>query len=273
MITIQDVTFGYKKQPLLFNDLSLQVETGSITGLLGKNGAGKTTLLKLLTGLAHPQSGHVEVSGWQPRKRDADFLNDVYFVPEELFTPAATIEQFVKANSLFYPNFNHDLLAKVLNEFELPVNQKLTKMSHGQKKKFIISYALSTKCRFLVFDEPTNGLDIPSKALFRKIIAGSLDETQLVIISTHQVKDVENLLDKIVILDSGKIIFNETTASISGQLKFSTASSPDAGNVIYSETVPGGYKVITPANGAETSIDIELLFNAAISGKPLIQKS
>jgi ABC-2 type transport system ATP-binding protein len=155
---------------------------------------------------------------------------------------------------------------KILGEFELSADRFIHKLSYGQKKKFFMSFALATKCRLLVLDEPTNGLDIPSKSIFRKIMAGSLDENQLVIISTHQVKDVENLIDRIIILDNGKVIMHKEMFEISSQLEFANSTSPDGKDVLYSEIVPGGYKVICPQKKDSSVVDIELLFNAVTKG-------
>jgi len=271
MIQIKDLKFGYSHQQTLFKDLSLSLEPGSITGLLGKNGAGKTSLLKLITGLLHSQSGDLAVLGHNPRKREVSMLNDVFLVPEEFYFPAISIKDYVKAYSPFYPRFDQEMMDNILDEFELSVESNLQKLSHGQKKKFLIAFALATRCRLLVLDEPTNGLDIPSKALFRKILAGSLDEDQLVIISTHQVKDVENLIDKIIILDNGKVIFQQTIEEISNKVCFTNETSADVDGAIYSEAVPGGYRVMIPKDETETEIDIGLLFNAIIKGKKIEQ--
>jgi len=269
MIQINDLQFAYRRQQALFNGLSLHLEPGSITGLLGKNGAGKTTLLKLMAGLLHPQLGELSVLNHQPRKREVSFLNDLFFVPEEFFLPAISIRDYQEAYAPFYPRFDHPLFARILEEFELMAENNLHKHSHGQKKKFLIAFALSTRCRFLVLDEPTNGLDIPSKSLFRKVLAGSLDENQLVIISTHQVKDVENLIDQIIILDNGRMIFQQTIAEISQKVSFVSGNSGETEGSIYSEAVPGGYRMMVPNGQSETEVDIELLFNAIINGKQI----
>jgi len=247
----------------------VHLEPGSITGLLGKNGAGKTSLLKLLTGLLHPQSGELSVLDQNPRKRQVSMLNDVFLVPEEFYFPAISIADYIKAYAPFYPRFDHPMMDRILVEFELRAESNLQKLSHGQKKKFLIAFALATRCRLLVLDEPTNGLDIPSKTLFRKILAGSLDEKQLVVISTHQVKDVENLIDKIIILDNGKVIFQQTIAEISQKVCFISGTSEDVEGAIYSEAVPGGYRLMMPNGHAETEVDIELLFNAITKGKKI----
>ncbi len=198
MINIQTLDFAYRKQRSLFDTLSLSLKPGSITGLLGKNGAGKTTLLKLIAGLLYPRSGVIEVNGFHPKNREPSFLSEIFLVPEEFYLPSISITTYIKANSIFYPRFDHDLMQKLLIEFELAMDNSIHRLSYGQKKKFIVSFALATKCRVLILDEPTNGLDIPSKSIFRKVMAGNLDEDQLVLISTHQVKDVENLIDNIV---------------------------------------------------------------------------
>jgi len=266
MIQIKDLNFAYPRQQPLFSSLSVHLEAGSITGLLGKNGAGKTSLLKLLTGLLHPQSGELTVIGHNPRKREVSMLNDVFLVPEEFYFPAISVKDYLKAYSPFYPQFDHAMLERILTEFELRTDNNLQRLSHGQKKKFLIAFALSTRCKLLVLDEPTNGLDIPSKSLFRKILAGSLDEDQLVVISTHQVKDVENLIDKIIMLDNGKVIFQQTIAEISQKVCFISGTSHDVEGAIYSEAIPGGYRLMMPNGHTETEVDIELLFNAITKG-------
>jgi ABC-2 type transport system ATP-binding protein len=260
--------FSYlRKQAPLFQDLNCELSSGSIVGLLGKNGAGKTSLLKLMIGLLQPTEGSVRIMEHEPGEREPSLLQDIYFLPEEFHHPAISIRNYVKANAGFYPRFDPQLLNRLITDFELPENKRLSQLSYGQKKKFLISFALSTKCRLLVLDEPTNGLDIPSKAIFRRVMAGSLDDNQLVIISTHQVRDVENLIDRILMLEKGKFIMQKDLYEISSKLHFATtSSSPDGENILYHEMVPGGYKVITPQEGGESSVDIELLFNAISNG-------
>lgn len=263
MVSIENLKFRYsKKQSPLFEELSCELAPGSIVGLLGKNGAGKTSLLKLMVGLLQPTEGLVRVLDHQPSARQPSLLQDIYFLPEEFHQPSISIKKYVKANAGFYPRFDEALLRRLLNDFELPDDKQLNQFSYGQKKKFLIAFALSTKCRLLVFDEPTNGLDIPSKAIFRRVMAGSLDEDQLVIISTHQVRDVENLIDRVLMLEQGKFIMQKNLHEIAAKLHFATTSTPHGENVLYHEMVPGGYKVITPQTDGSSSVDIELLFNA-----------
>jgi ABC-2 type transport system ATP-binding protein len=237
--------------------------------LLGKNGAGKTTLLRLIAGLLNPQTGTLSVMDFKPSQRKPAFLQEVYFVPEEFYTPSTSIKNYVKAAAPLYPSFDFSKMDVILKDFELDTNKNLDKMSYGQKKKFLIAFALSTNCKLLVLDEPTNGLDIPSKTLFRKVMAGALSEDQLVIISTHQVKDVEMLIDRIILIDHGQVMFNNTVFNITQNFAFYTVSDISKVNCLYHEKSPGGYNVIINKNGTETPLDIELLFNAIINGTKL----
>lgn len=265
MITINNLSFAYKKQAPLFNALSLSEGTGQIIGLLGKNGAGKTTLLQLISGLLTPKDGDIDVNGHNPVKRSPAFLEQICFVPEEFVMPSVKMRKYVDGNATFYPRFDRGLFNDLIKEFELDENKVLSKMSHGQKKKFRIAFALATKCQLIVLDEPTNGLDIPSKAIFRQMVAGALEDDQVVFISTHQVKDVETLIDKILLVDEGQVIFNETIINLSEKYDFKIVSHlPE--KVLYSELNPMGYKVLTPSNGTTSEVDIELLFNAINDG-------
>ncbi|HJR99856.1 MAG TPA: ABC transporter ATP-binding protein, partial [Flavobacterium sp.] len=251
----------------LFTDLSFEQHNGSIVGLLGKNGAGKSTFLKLISGLLKPQTGILNINGFKPFDRFPDFLADIYMVSEEFSFPSITIGLYIKATAPLYPKFDYEKMNRILQEFELESKKSLNGLSHGQRKKFLIAFALSTNCSLLILDEPTNGLDIPSKSLFRKILVSSVSDEQLVLISTHQVKDIETIIDTIVVLDEGKMVYNETVFDISKQWQFKTVTSLSGiENPIYQEKCLGGYRIITSANDLEeTEIDIELLFNAIIN--------
>jgi ABC-2 type transport system ATP-binding protein len=267
MISIEQLTFHYKKQQALFSDLSFQQKNGSITGLLGKNGAGKSTLLKLMAGLLKPQTGQLTINSFKPFDRHPDFLADVFMVPEEFSFPPVSIDCYVKATAPLYPNFGHEKMDRILQEFELNRKKNINRLSHGQRKKFLIAFALATNCRLLILDEPTNGLDIPSKSLFRKILVSSVTEDQLVLISTHQVKDIDTIIDKIVMVDEGEIVFNEEVINISQKWQFQIVTNLSGiADPIYHEKCPSGYRIICPTNNEdETDIDIELLFNAAVN--------
>ncbi|HRZ96786.1 MAG TPA: ABC transporter ATP-binding protein [Paludibacter sp.] len=267
MININNLSFYYKKKSALFNEFSLELENGRIVGLLGKNGAGKSTLLHLIAGLIQPKSGEMSVNGYTPYSRNPTFLSEIYLVPEEFSFPHVSIATYIKAFSPLYPAFDHQKLNTIFEEFELSTTFNLNKLSHGQRKKFLIAFALATNCKVLIFDEPTNGLDIPSKSQFRKILVSSITDEQIVIISTHQVKDIDTIIDKIVVIDEGKIIYNENSEDITRKLYFETvASLPVDVKVLYSEQCPFGYKVIKSTSSMnESSLDMELLFNGIIN--------
>jgi ABC-2 type transport system ATP-binding protein len=264
MISINNLSYAYSKKEHLFKDLSFNQTSGSIVGLLGKNGAGKSTLLKLITGLLYSKTGEIRVNGSVPHKRDPDFLSNIFFVNDDPFLPSLTVKSYLKVYGALYKYFDSEKMRKILQEFEIHEHQYLNGMSYGQQKKFIMAFALSTNCKALLLDEPTNGLDIPSKKVFRKVLVDFIEDDQLVIISTHQVKDVETLIDKIVHIENGHIVFEKDVLKITEAFQFKTVNNiSDLSGVLYSEKCPGGYKVIMPAeNNEETELDIELLFNA-----------
>jgi ABC-2 type transport system ATP-binding protein len=265
------LSFHYIKQPEFIENLSFNQEFGSIVGLLGKNGAGKTTLLNLLAGLLQPQAGSIKIAEFTPFDRKPDFLGDLFMVPEEFQFPQVSINLYLKATAALYPNFDEEKLEGILKDFELDRKSMIHKLSQGQRKKFLIAFALATNCKLLLLDEPTNGLDIPSKSIFRKVLVGSVSEEQLVLISTHQVNDFETILDTVVILDQGKIIFSESLESITRQWQFKhVASLAGLEEVVYSEKFPGGFKVIVPTTDEEESeVDLELLFKAIVGKNDL----
>lgn len=224
-------------------------------------------MLKLIAGLLQNQiHGSIETLGFQPAKRHPDLLKEICFIPEEFELPVTSMQSYIKAVSGYYPRFDHAKMDRILTDFELDKTKKLNKLSYGQKKKFLIAVTLACGSRLLILDEPTNGLDIPSKSLFRKVMSGSLTDDQLVIISTHQVKDIEAIIDKVLIVDEGKVILNHSVFDITQKYAFKSVTNPDSYDCLYKEVVPGGFKIVTSRNGEETDLDIEILFNAATQG-------
>lgn len=274
MIHIEDLSFHYRRKEPLFNSLNLNLPAGNIYGLLGRNGAGKSSLLKIIAGLLFPRHGSVDVDGFQSKDRFPHFLREVYLITEEFQLPSITMERFIKLYSPFYPRFNHNLFGKYMLEFQLPLWQKLSTFSYGQKKKFLLSFGLATDCKLLILDEPTNGLDIPSKSQFRKVVASAIHDERSFIISTHQVRDMENLIDPIIILEEGKIVFNRSYEEISGKLAFvKEADLPDTESTLYFEPALGGYTVVKENTDAdETRMNLEMLFNAVISNTDKINE-
>jgi ABC-2 type transport system ATP-binding protein len=273
MISIQNLSFAYKKRPV-FNGLNLQFEAGHVYGLLGKNGTGKSSLLRNIAGLLHPQSGRITVNGFTPFERLPVFLEDVFMVPEEFYLPDISVPDFIKHYAPFYPRFKNDKFRNYLSVFEIPTDSTLQNMSYGQKKKVLISFALATNAKILLMDEPTNGLDIMSKSQFRKILAEALDEERCIIISTHQVKDLENLIDRITIIDEGKILFDQNVEEITKKLSFRFAyDQTDVATAFYSESLLRGHVIVTPnVEGEESKLDLELLYKAIVTNPDNITK-
>ena len=274
MIRIENISFSYGQKPPLFKGLNLSLPSGNIYGLLGKNGAGKSTLLKIISGLLFPTHGDLDVLGFRPKDRYPDFLNEIYLVTEEFHLPSMKIEQYLSLYSPFYPRFNRSLFDEYINGFKLPRDQKLTALSYGQKKNFLLSFGLATDCKLVILDEPTNGLDIPSKSQFRKIVANAIHEDRSFIISTHQVRDMENLIDPIIIMDEGSIVFFENYERISKKLAMTRESElPDNNILVYAESYLGAYTVVKEnVKREETSMNLELLFNAVVSNKNKINE-
>jgi len=268
MIEVNHLTFGYGRETL-FRDMDMKLAPGSIYGLLGVNGAGKSTLLKVMTGLLFADEGKLTSLGFDPARRDPGFLARVFFLPEELNIPGITDVQYESLIAPFYPGFSHEQFMRYLKEFEVPRNRRLTQMSFGQKKKFLLSFGLACNTELLVLDEPTNGLDIPSKGLFRRLVAEALNDNQIFIISTHQVRDVENLIDRLVILHQGRVLLHQSMEAIStGMHMAHSLARPDpaAEGLLYSESGVGGYWSVWRGNDDdEGRIDLEVLFNTVIS--------
>lgn len=272
MIHLNNLSFGYGKRNQVFQDLDLTIPGGNIYGLLGKNGAGKTTLLRLIAGLLYPQDGTCEVFGHRPSDRTPDFLAEVMFIPEELYVPNISIPLYEKLYAPFYPKYDASQFAHFLQEFEVNPKAQMQQLSYGQKKKVLLSFGLATNCSLLILDEPTNGLDIPSKGQFRKTLASVIDENRTIIISTHQVRDMTNLIDPIMILEEGKIIFSESLMDVTKQLHFGFQPGMKASEgVLYAERVPGGFIEVTQnTTGMESEPDLEVLFNTVVSNKKTI---
>jgi ABC-2 type transport system ATP-binding protein len=268
VIELKNMSFGYKRQRL-FSGLNLSLQPGNIYGLLGKNGAGKTTLLKLICGLRFPQEGDCRVLGYDPSQRPAHLLEDICFLSEDLYVPPILPAFFETLYAPLYPRFSHEAFQEYLREFELDMSKRLSEMSYGQKKKFLIAFGLATRSRILLLDEPTNGLDIPSKSQFRKLLARAGAEDQVILISTHQVRDMENLIDPIIILDDGHVIFQQPLQEASRRLAVSVErAEPSDGGALYVEKTLGGYVVVRPSAGAEeTNVDLEVLFNTVIASR------
>ena len=277
MIQVNKISYNYPakwknystKDNSVFWNFSLTLEENKIYGLLGKNGVGKSTLLHLLAGLNRPSKGKVRIDDDVVTDHNPLTMSKIFIVTEEFELPNMSLQKYVKLYRPFYPNFSDEILEKCLNDFEIGDISDLGAISMGTKKKVYMSFALATNAKYLLMDEPTNGLDIESKSLFRKVIAQNMTDDRTMIISTHQVHDVENIIDHVLILGEKKLLFNKSIAELSDEYVFELRTDDQMGGVIYSENSLQGTSVIarrTPRS-TETPVNLELLYNAVNNQK------
>ena len=269
MVNINNLSFSYSNT-LVFRELTMKLEAGKIYGLLGQNGVGKTTLLKIMAGLLKVGDNTCEISGRIPFRREPAFLSDMYFIPEDFVGPDMVVNQYAKNRGEFYPKYDDGKFKQLLAEFEVDGTKRFTRLSFGQQKKAILAFALSVNTKLLLMDEPSNSLDIPSKTQFRKAMAQSANDESCIVISTHQVRDLENLIDPIVILDNNGLILNESIERISEKLIFRLTTKIEE-QAIYNEPTLGGYITVDENYDKEESkVSLEALFNATLQNKERI---
>ena len=270
MIEIKDLAFSYGKTPIL-KSITTTLEEGRIYGLLGENGGGKTTLLTLLCGLKKVCSGSITTDGENPFDRTPTLLQNQFYLPDEVLPVAMKAECFAKERGAFWPDYDHSKFLEIMKEFENDPAKKMNQMSAGQLKKTYISLALACGCKYIFMDEPTNGLDIPSKTQFRSAIMKYTSDDSTIVISTHQVRDLENIIDPIIILDRQDVLLNASVEEITSKLYFDygTQLHPES---LYSEQLPGGFiQVYHNTTGEDSKINVEALFNAVHKNKELIK--
>ncbi len=266
MITINDLHYQYGRKVKVFDSLNLNIDKGHIVGLLGKNGVGKSTLLKCICGLLHPQKGNIYIGKVKAGERKPSILSNLFLLPEELYVPDIKPLDYASTYGRFYPKFNFESFLAFSNELEIPIKYRMGEMSYGQKKKTMIAFGLACHTDLILMDEPTNGLDITSKSQFRKLVSQAITDENSILISTHQIKDVENLVDRVLILNEGNVLLDESLEVISRKLHFGFTSelAPDS-PFLFSEESLRGYNYITAGDGIiESKVDIELLYKAVM---------
>ena len=270
MITIKDLGFAYGEKAVLKN-ITMTLEEGRIYGLLGENGVGKTTLLTLLCGLKKPHAGTIDTDGQKPYDRQPSMLSNQYYLNDEVPAMNMKAVDYAKNYGKFWESFDMDKFMEVMGVLENDPHQKMNQMSFGQLKKTYIAFALACNTKYLFMDEPTNGLDIPSKAQFRKAVTKYTREDSVILISTHQVRDLENIIDPIIILDRQDVLLNATLEEISEKLYFDYSTERIEG-ALYSEMIPGGnIQVCINQSGEDSKVSIEALFNTVHQHKELIK--
>lgn len=271
MIKINDLKFSYNSVPVL-TGITTDLEEGKIYGLLGENGVGKTTLLTLLCGLKKVEAGYIETDGIDPYKRLPETLQNQYYLPDEVAPVNMKAISYAESAGKFWPRFDFDKFLKLMGLFENDPLKNMAKMSAGQLKKTYIAFALACNTKYLFMDEPTNGLDIPSKTSFRSAISKYTSEYTTVVISTHQVRDLENIIDPIIILDRRDVLLNASEYEITSKLFFDYGNTlnPDS---LFTEQIPGGFiQVYENKTGEESKINVEALFNTVHNNKEYIKK-
>jgi ABC-2 type transport system ATP-binding protein len=263
VISIQNLSFGYRSKNL-YQDFNLAIEEPGIYGLFGTNGTGKSTLLKLINGLLFTRSGQCSVAGYNSSKRHPDMLEKIFLIPEEISSPLVGVLKLSEGIAPFYPQFDFAKLSELIEIFSIPKDIKMRDMSYGQKKKAFIAIALASNARYLLLDEPTNGLDIPSKSQFRKVITTLSHPEQIIVISTHQVRDLDSVMNKLIFLNEGRLMLNDSISHIEKQLLFKSFGPNEVmPEVIYSEkSAHGTDAILKNTSGVSNPIQLEVFFNA-----------
>ena len=282
MINIQNLNFSYSPRKALFNDANFEIPLGKIYGLLGKNGAGKSSLIHLISSIYLPKSGDCLVMGHNTKKRNPNMLKNIIVVPEVFQMPSIPIQNFLNMNALFYPKLDKELFFRCLTEIGLNIEDKKLKMnrfSYGQSKKIMICFAIATNCQIIIMDEPTNGLDIPSKKNFRQIVLKHIaQKKRTLIISTHLIKDIEEIIDSVIFIDNGKKIFHRDVEEINNKISF-VESQKEPKSFIYLEQTKQGFCYLkekksekTSKTNSEQNLNLELLFNGVLEKNQEINK-
>ena len=226
-----------------------------------------------MCGLLTPKSGEVTLDGVNVRARLPKTMSDLFLVPEEFDLPNLSLKRYASINAPFYPNFSMDDMQRYLDLFDMggDMNVKLHSLSMGQKKKVLFAFAFATNTRVLIMDEPTNGLDIPSKSQFRKMVTTGMTDDKMMLISTHQVRDISEILDHVTILDQSRVLLNASIADVMSRLAFRPMREGDQ-PLFTQPSVMGSLVVVPSQPDEETAVDLEMLFNATIQNPDAINQ-
>jgi ABC-2 type transport system ATP-binding protein len=197
-------------------NVSLRIPKGYIMGLIGPNGAGKTTIIKLIMNLIRKNSGRILVFGKDHIRHEAEIKSQIGFVYDvPCFYDDLKLKDLASAIAPFYPKWNQKLFLKRMNAFELPLNKRFKKLSHGMKMKFSLCLALSHDADLILMDEPTSGLDpVFRQELLKHLSQIMLDEKKTVLFSTHITSDLERIADYITFINNGEILFSSALDDI-----------------------------------------------------------
>jgi ABC-2 type transport system ATP-binding protein len=214
-ISVAGLSRRYRGQ-LALDQVSFDIEPGSITGLLGRNGAGKTTLMRIVAGHEFASAGTVTVLGACPVENET-VLRRMIFVREDQTYPDFRVRHAVQAASWFYPNWSHELAGALLEEFGLPLNRKVRKLSRGMRSALGIVIGLAARAEVTLFDEPYAGLDPVARQLFYdRLLADYAEHPRTVLLSTHLIDEAAGLLERVVVIDRGRIVLDADADELRG---------------------------------------------------------
>ena len=271
MLDIRNISFTYGKGNYVLNDFSFSISKGGVYGLLGRNGVGKSTLLYLIAGLLTPDRGEVLLNGDNTRRRHPSTLSQIFIVPEEFDLPAISLKRYVGLYAPLYPRFSYADMKRYLEMFELNDDINLGRLSMGQKKKAYMSFALACNTPILLMDEPSNGLDIPGKSAFRRVVSASASDERIIIISTHQVRDIDHILDHILVMSNSNVVLDASVSEITNRLSFLTTNEPSLiDRALFTMPSPEGWSIVVEnIDNNDTDLNLETLFGFVLSNPTL----
>lgn len=214
VVEVRHLTKTYKTANAL-EDVSLSIEKDSIYGLLGRNGAGKTTLMSILTAQNFATSGDVEVFGEDPYE-NARVLSRMCFVRESQKYPDDSNAGHALANArLFFPHWDQDLAEELVDEFRLPLKTMTRKLSRGQQSAVGVIIGLASRAEITFFDEPYLGFDaVARQTFYDHLIADYAEHPRTIVLSSHLIDEVADLIENVIVIDRGRIIMDETTEEV-----------------------------------------------------------
>ena len=287
MIEINNLSLGFIKsngihttrvnleavKPVLEN-LSLTIEPGHVYGLIGRNGAGKTSLMNCITGILTFKRKHqpIYLDGVKLNVNNPNDHAKLFYVTDTISSIHILADAFANTLACFYPNFSVESYKANMEMFHMDRNVFLDELSLGEKKSVFLSYAFASGAPYIIMDEPTNGLDITSRKVFRKLIASYITPDRAIVISTHHINEISSLLDHILILDKRHLVFDHSVMETGSVLSFIESDDEDLRlQALYSMKSAYGNRMILPnTGGTDSEIDYELLFEAVLeNGKAI----
>lgn len=264
MLSIKGLTYAYHKDKPVLDNVTAEFGLGMIHGILGRNGAGKSTLLNLLAGISRPQGGDIRLNKSQPCGRQAATLARISLLGQELPCVDMPLAAHARLYAPFWPSFSSTRFKNLKVHFGVDSGKRLSDLSHGQRKKALLCFVLSTGASLLLLDEPTSGLDVEAKAQLRSALLDCAAEGCTVVVATHELRELDGVLDHISILDGTRFQLHAEVHALGEALAFGQGPIVPPG-AIHSVSRPGGFAYLMPGNGRATRPDLELLYQAVLT--------